>query len=119
MKMKTFLVVYEKGSKNFSGYAPDITGCIATAKTLPPMRAALRGALEAHLQWLADDGDPIPTASETVTADMEPDPEFPQPPGYYVVVEKLSISMPKSKTSKRRITGLKRVAAKRRALQAA
>ena len=118
MKMKTFLVVYEKGSKNFSGYAPDITGCIAIAKTLPTMRAALRGALEAHL-WLADDGDPIPAASETVTVDMEPDPEFPQPRGYYVVVEKLSISMPKSKTSNRRITGLKRVAAKRRALQAA
>ena len=119
MKMKTFLVVYEKGSKNFSGYAPDITGCIATAKTLPPMRAAPRGALEAHLQWLADNGDPIPAASETVTVDMEPDPEFPQPRGYYVVVEKLSISMPKSKTSKRRMTGIKRVAAKRRALQAA
>ena len=116
---KQYPVVYEWAGKNFSGYAPDIAGCIATAKTLPTMRAALRGALEAHLQWLADDGDPIPAASETVTVDMEPDPEFPQPRGYYVVVEKLSISMPRSKISKRRITGPKRVATKRRALQAA
>ena len=116
---KQYPVVYEWAGKNFSGYAPDIAGCIATAKTLPTMRAALKGALEAHLQWLADDGDPIPEASETVTVDMEPDPEFPQPRGYYVVVEKLSVSMPKSKASKRHITRPKRVATKRRTLQAA
>ena len=116
---KQYPVVYEWAGKNFSGYAPDIAGCIATAKTLPTMRTALRGALEAHLQWLADDGDPIPEASETVTVDMEPDPEFPQPRGYYVVVEKLSVSVPKSKPSKRRVTGSKRIVTKRRTLQAA
>lgn len=116
---KQYPVVYEWAGRNFSGYAPDIEGCIATAKTLPTMRAALRSALKAHLQWLADDGDPIPDASEAVTVDMEPDPEFPQPPGYYVVVEKLTVSMPKSKASKRRMNGMKRVAAKRRSLQAA
>ena len=116
---KQYPVVYEWAGKNLSGYAPDIAGCIATAKTLPTMRTALRGALEAHLQWLADDGDPIPEASETVTVDMEPDPEFPQPRGYYVVVEKLSVSVPKSKPSKRRATGSKRIVTKRRTLQAA
>src|ERR1700733_12479472 len=116
---KQYPVVYEGAAKNFSGYAPDIAGCIATAKTLPTMRTALRGALEAHLQWLAGDGDPIPEASETVTVDMEPDPEFPQPRGYYVVVEKLSVSVPKSKPSKRRVTGSKRIVTKRHTLQAA
>ncbi|HEX9199160.1 MAG TPA: type II toxin-antitoxin system HicB family antitoxin [Acidobacteriaceae bacterium] len=116
---RQYPVVYEWAGKNFSGYAPDIAGCVATAKTLPLMRSALKGALEAHLKWMAEDGDPIPAASETVTVDMEPDAEFPPPRGYYVVVERLSISMPKPKTSKRRITGVKRVATKRRALQAA
>jgi hypothetical protein len=28
---------------------------------------------------------------------MKPDAEFPQPPGYYVVVEKLNVAMPKKK----------------------
>jgi predicted RNase H-like HicB family nuclease len=116
---KQYPVVYEWAGKNFSGYAPDIAGCMATAKTLPLMRSALKGALEAHLQWLSDDGDPIPTASDTVTVDMEPDAEFPHPRGYYVVVERLSISIPKPKTSKGRIGGIKRVATKRRTLQAA
>lgn len=116
---KQYPVVYEWAGRNFSGYAPDVPGCIATAKTLPLMRSALKGALEAHLKWVAEDGDRIPDPSETVIVDMEPDPEFPQPRGYYVVVEKLSVSVPKSKTSKRRMTGPKRVATKRRALQAA
>ena len=116
---KQYPVVYEWAGKNFSGYAPDIAGCMATAKTLPLMRSALKGALEAHLQWMADDGDPIPAASDAVTVEMEPDAEFSQPRGYYVIVERLSISIPKPKTSKRRIAGDKRIATKCRTLQAA
>jgi predicted RNase H-like HicB family nuclease len=112
-------VVYEWAGKNFSGYAPDVPGCAATARTLPLMRSALRGALEAHLPWLATDGDPIPSASDTVTVDMEQDSEFPQPRGYYVVVEKLNISMPKPKTANSRSARVKRPTPKRRALQAA
>jgi predicted RNase H-like HicB family nuclease len=116
---RQYPVVYEWAGKNFSGYAPDIAGCIATAKTLPLIRSALKSALEVHLQWMYDDGDSIPAASDAVTVDMEPDAEFPQPRGYYVIVERLGVSMPKPKTSKNRIAGLRRVPAKRRALQAA
>ena len=116
---RQYPVVYEWTGKNFSGYAPDVAGCMATAKTLPLMRSALKGALEAHLQWMHEDGDVIPTASDAVTVDMEPDAEFPQPRGYYVVVERLSVSMPKPKASTRRISKVKRVAARRRTLQAA
>ena len=112
-------VIYEWSGKNFSGYAPDVSGCMATAKTLPLMRSALKGALEAHLQWMANDEDPIPAASETVTVDMEPDAEFPQPRGYYVVVERLNIALPKVKTSKPKLTRVKRATTKRRTLQAA
>jgi predicted RNase H-like HicB family nuclease len=113
---REYPVIYEWAGKNFSGYAPDIAGCAATAKTLPLMRSALKGALEAHLQWLNNDGDEIPAPSDSVTVDMEPDKEFPQPKGYYVVVEKLNITLPKSKSSKPGIT--KRVSTKR-VLQAA
>ena len=116
---KQYPVIYEWTGKNFSGYAPDVAGCIATAKSLPLMRSAMRGALESHLQWMQDEGDAIPEASDTVTVDMDPDAEFPQPRGYYVVVERLSISMPKAKSPTRRISKVKRVATKRRTLQAA
>ncbi len=114
---REYPVIYEWAGKNFSGYAPDVAGCAATAKTLPLMRSALKGALEAHLQWMKDDGDAIPSPSESVTVDMEPDREFSQPKGYYVIVERLNIAMPKSKSAKPKLT--KRVGTKRRVLQAA
>ena len=115
---KEFPVIYEWSGKNFAGYAPDVAGCFATAKTLPLMRSMLKGALEAHLQWMSDDGDPIPSPTDTVTVDMEPDREYPQPKGYYVIVERLNVTMPKSKTAKPRLTRSNRVS-KRRVLQAA
>jgi predicted RNase H-like HicB family nuclease len=114
-------VIYEWTGKNFSGYAPDIAGCMATARTLPLMRASLKAALEAHLQWMKDDGDPIPCPSGTVTVDTKPDKEFPQPRGYYVIVEKLNVTMPTSKsakTTKPTLTRIKRATTKRRTLQA-
>jgi predicted RNase H-like HicB family nuclease len=116
---KQYPVIYEWAGRNFSGYAPDVPGCIATAKTLEEIRIQLKGALESHLQWLHDAGDSIPAASDSVTVDMEPDAEFPPPQGYYVIVEKLNLSMPKSKSSKPGLTAAKPVLTKRRTLQAA
>jgi predicted RNase H-like HicB family nuclease len=84
-------VVYEWAGKNFSGYAPDIEGCAATAKTLPKIRVTLRSALEAHLQWLQEDGDPIP--------------------GYYVIIEKINISMPKRKRASTRKSSMRELSA--------
>jgi len=94
---RNYLVIYEWAGRGFSGYAPDIPGCIATARTLAKMRASLKGALEAHLQWMRDDGDVLPEASAAVTVDMADDPEFPNPPGYYVVVEHLEVALPRKK----------------------
>jgi predicted RNase H-like HicB family nuclease len=116
---RQYPVVYEWAGKNFSGYVPDVPGCIATGKTLDLMRSMLKGALESHLQWMHDEGDSIPNASDEVTLDMEPDVEFPHPRGYYVIVERLSITLPKAKTAKPKLTKVKTAATKRRTLQAA
>jgi predicted RNase H-like HicB family nuclease len=116
---RKYPVIFEWSGKNFGGYAPDILGCMATAKTLPKMRELLKEALEAHLQWMADDGDKIPSPSESVIVDMEPDVEFPQPRGYYVVVETLDIKLPKVKLVKTPVRKIKHTTAKRRTLQAA
>ena len=94
---RKYPVIYEWGGKNFSGYAPNIAGCVASARTLPKMRAELKSALEAHLQWMKNDGDTLPQASMSTTVDMTEDREFPNPPGYYVVVEWLEVAMPKAK----------------------
>jgi predicted RNase H-like HicB family nuclease len=116
---RQYPVVYEWTGKNFSGYAPDVPGCAATAKALDSVRSALKGALEAHLHWLREEGDAIPSASDEVTLDMEPDAKFPQPRGYYVVVERLAISLPKAKSDRNKLTKVKTPLTRRRALQAA
>ena len=59
---RKFLVVYEVGDNNLSGFAPDVSGVVATAATLEEMRKTMRDAVEFHLEGLAADGDAIPDA---------------------------------------------------------
>ena len=61
--MRRYLVIYENGSNNLSGFAPDVPGCASTGRTLDEMRANLRDALEFHLEGLLLDGDVIPAAA--------------------------------------------------------
>jgi len=60
--VRRYLVVYENGPNNMSGFAPDVPGCASTGHTLEEMRENLREALEFHLEGLAIDGQPIPQA---------------------------------------------------------
>jgi predicted RNase H-like HicB family nuclease len=60
--MQRYLVVYERGAGNLSGFAPDVPGCASTGHTPEEMRENLREALEFHLEGLALDGQPIPAA---------------------------------------------------------
>jgi predicted RNase H-like HicB family nuclease len=93
MKQK-FLVVYEHGKRNYGGFAPDIPGCISTAKTLPEMRRLMREALEAHLEFMAADGDPMPTA---VTTNFDLSTVYdPNGPVDHYVLEFLEINVPVS-----------------------
>jgi predicted RNase H-like HicB family nuclease len=58
-----YLVVYENGPNNLSGFAPDVPGCASTGSSLEEMRKNLREALEFHLEGLLLDGQPIPAAT--------------------------------------------------------
>ena len=97
---KKYPVLYEWSGKNFSGFSPDVPGCIATGKNLEKIRKELASALGSHLQWMSDDGEVLPQASESATVNMQNDPEFPNPPGYYVIVEWLGVTLPKVKTKR-------------------
>ncbi len=57
------LVVLEKAPRNYSAYAPDVPGCIATGKTVEETLQLMQEALQAHLEWMARDGDPMPEIS--------------------------------------------------------
>jgi predicted RNase H-like HicB family nuclease len=58
-----YAVVIEKAGDNYSGYVPDLPGCIATGPTVEAVEAELREAIRFHLDGLREDGLPLPTPS--------------------------------------------------------
>jgi predicted RNase H-like HicB family nuclease len=58
MKQK-FLVVYEFANGSYSGYAPDLPGCIATGDTYEQVREKMRDAVETHVSFLVEQGNDV------------------------------------------------------------
>ena len=73
MSTHRFLIVIEKTERNYSAYAPDLPGCVATGASVEETEKNMHEAIEMHIEGLKEDGLPIP--SSTSTAD-------------YVLVEK-------------------------------
>jgi predicted RNase H-like HicB family nuclease len=63
--MYRFLIIIEQGSRNYSAYAPDLPGCIATGKTLDEVKANMREAIKMHIEGMVEDQEPIPTSQTT------------------------------------------------------
>lgn len=61
-----YAVVIERAEGNFSAYAPDLPGCIATGATVAEAEAEIREAIEFHLESMREDGLPIPPPSSRV-----------------------------------------------------
>ena len=58
--MRRFLIVIEKGRKNYSAYSPDLLGCVATGKTREETERNMHEAIQLHLEGLKEDSIPIP-----------------------------------------------------------
>jgi predicted RNase H-like HicB family nuclease len=58
--MKEYLVIYERGARNWSAYSPDVPGCIATGKTREEVERTFQEALTFHLEGLRLEGLAIP-----------------------------------------------------------
>jgi predicted RNase H-like HicB family nuclease len=96
---RRYLVVYEKGKRNYSGFSPDVPGCVSTAKTLEQMRSMMTEALEFHLQGIAEDGEPMPEATtSSYPVSFEEDSEGVL--GY--VVEWIDVKLPRIKAQPRK-----------------
>ena len=55
-----YAIVIEQAEGNFSAYAPDLPGCVATGGTLAEVKAEMREAIAFHIDGLREDGLPIP-----------------------------------------------------------
>jgi predicted RNase H-like HicB family nuclease len=55
-----YAIVVEKTENNYSAYAPDLPGCVATGQTLEETENEIRAAIEFHIEGLREDGQAIP-----------------------------------------------------------
>ncbi len=74
MMTRSYLVVHEKGAENWSGYSPQVPGCISVGDTLDEMRAMMTEALEFHLGCMSKDGNLIPEATNCLVDFAEETP---------------------------------------------
>jgi predicted RNase H-like HicB family nuclease len=61
-----YAIVIEKAGKNYSAYAPDLPGCIATGDTVEEVEREMREAIRFHIDGLREDGAPVPEAVSVV-----------------------------------------------------
>jgi predicted RNase H-like HicB family nuclease len=61
-----YAIVIEKAECNFSGYVPDLPGCVATGATVEETESVLREAIEFHLAGIREDGAQVPQPSSRV-----------------------------------------------------
>jgi predicted RNase H-like HicB family nuclease len=61
-----YAIVIEKAENNYAAYVPDLSGCVATGKTIEETEQQIREAIEIHLRGMREDGLPIPEPSSHV-----------------------------------------------------
>lgn len=61
-----YAIVIEKAGNNFSGYSPDLPGCVATGATIEETETELLSAIQFHLDGLREDGLAPPPAESVV-----------------------------------------------------
>jgi predicted RNase H-like HicB family nuclease len=61
-----YAIVIEKADGNFSGYVPDLPGCVAAGATESEVESLIRKAIEFHVAGLREDGLPVPLPSSKV-----------------------------------------------------
>jgi predicted RNase H-like HicB family nuclease len=54
-----YAIVIEKAGNNYSGYVPDLPGCIATGDTVEETEQELMSAIQFHLEGMREHGELI------------------------------------------------------------
>ena len=61
-----YAIVIEKAGNNFSAYAPDLPGCVATGATMEETESEIREAIAFHIAGLREDGLSLPLPTSQV-----------------------------------------------------
>lgn len=58
-----YTIVIESTQRNFSAYAPDLPGCVATGATRDEVIREMRAAIAFHIDSLREHREPVPAPS--------------------------------------------------------
>jgi predicted RNase H-like HicB family nuclease len=61
-----YAVVIEKAGRGYSGYVPDLPGCVAAGASVASVKAALAEVIPFHLEGLRAGGATVPGAESVV-----------------------------------------------------
>jgi predicted RNase H-like HicB family nuclease len=51
-----YVVVIERGKRNYSAYVPDLPGCVSVGDNAEQVKVEIREAIEFHLEGMREDG---------------------------------------------------------------
>ncbi|MDQ3929575.1 MAG: type II toxin-antitoxin system HicB family antitoxin [Chloroflexota bacterium] len=60
MKYRVVVVLEKPSERNYSAYALEVPGCVATGKTKDQTLKHMQEALQLHLEAMLEDGEPMP-----------------------------------------------------------
>ncbi|WP_420634393.1 type II toxin-antitoxin system HicB family antitoxin [Candidatus Palauibacter sp.] len=63
-----YAAVIEKTTNGYSGYVPDLPGCVAAGDSCAETERLLREAVAIHVESLREHGDPIPEPQTSVAS---------------------------------------------------
>ncbi len=61
-----YAVVIERAGAGYSGYVPDLPGCVAAGATVAKVRASLTAAIPFHIEGLKAGGEAVPLPESAV-----------------------------------------------------
>jgi predicted RNase H-like HicB family nuclease len=61
-----FAVVIEKAGAGYSGYVPDLPGCVATGASVAKVRASLKAVIPFHIGGLKAGSEAVPLPESAV-----------------------------------------------------
>ena len=60
-----YAIVIERGETSYGAYVPDLPGCVAVGETREEAVKLIHEAIEAHLELLREEGEPLPEPRST------------------------------------------------------
>jgi len=61
-----YAIVIERGPTSFGATVPDLPGCVAIGDSLEDVQRLIREAIDEHVAFLRDEGQPVPQPATQV-----------------------------------------------------